>query len=71
MLDQLRRALDDRERRLGAQHPDTLLAVRDLALLLQEQGKLAEAEPLFRRALEATSGSSARSTRARSPSSAT
>ena len=37
------------ERQLGAQHPDTLLSVSNLAALLQAQGKLAEAEPLVRR----------------------
>ena len=49
---QLRRALKRREQQLGAQHPDTLNAVIDLAVLLHERGKLAEAETLFRRALE-------------------
>ena len=51
-IDQLRRALEGRERQLGANHPGTLAAVNNLALLLQDQGKLAEAEPLFRRALK-------------------
>jgi len=36
---------------LGANHPHTLNAVCSLALLLHAQGKLAEAEPLYRRAL--------------------
>ena len=49
--DQLRRALEEREQQLGADHLDTLVAMNDLALLLQDQGKLAEAEALFRRAL--------------------
>ena len=51
-IDQLRRALEGREQQLGANHPDTLDAVCELALLLKAQGKLAEAELLFRRALE-------------------
>ena len=50
--DELRRELEGRERQLGADHPDTLHVVNDLAALLQNQGKLAEAEPLFRRARE-------------------
>ena len=49
---QLRRELEGREQRLGADHPDTLASVSNLAGLLQAQGKLAEAELLFRRALE-------------------
>ena len=38
--DQLRRELEGRERQLGADHPGTLLAVSNLAVLLLEQGKL-------------------------------
>ena len=45
--------LEGREQQLGALHPDTLLFVCDLAELRKTQGMLmAEAEPLFRRALE-------------------
>ena len=51
-IDQFRRALEGREQRLGADHPDTLDAVRSLALLLHAQGAFDEAEPLLRRALE-------------------
>ena len=36
---------------LGATHPDTLQSMNNLARLLQDQGKLSEAEPLFRDAL--------------------
>ena len=38
-----RRALEGGESQLGAQHPDTLVWVNNLALVLQKQGKLAEA----------------------------
>ena len=41
-----RRALEGRESQLGAQHPDTLGSVNNLAnLLQQQQGKLEEAGP--------------------------
>ena len=42
------------ERTLGAEHPHTLASVNNLALLLQDQGQLEEAAPLFRRDLEAS-----------------
>ena len=48
-----RRALGIRERTLGADHPDTLASVANLASLLYAQGQLEEAAPLFRRVLEA------------------
>ncbi|KAB8206842.1 hypothetical protein BDV34DRAFT_192868 [Aspergillus parasiticus] len=38
-----RRALRAREKILGLDHPETLLSAHDLALLLQSQGKHAEA----------------------------
>ena len=38
---------------LGQEHPDTLTSVNNLALLYQAQGRYGEAEPLYRRALEA------------------
>ena len=47
-----RRALEGRERLLGAQHLDTLICVGRLASLLHAQGELAEAEALYRRTLE-------------------
>ena len=47
-----RRALDEASSVLGAEHPDTLGSVNDLALLLSEQGAYTAAEPLYRRALE-------------------
>ena len=50
--DALYRALEVCELRLGAHHPDTLIFAYNLAALLMGQGKLAEAEPLFRRALK-------------------
>ena len=39
---------------LGKEHPDTLASVNNLAELYRAQGRHAEAEPLFRRALEAS-----------------
>jgi tetratricopeptide (TPR) repeat protein len=50
-----RRALDARERTLGADHADTLWSVNGLAQLLSDKGErreLNEAEALFQRALE-------------------
>ena len=38
---------------LGKEHPDTLVSVNNLALLYEAQGRYGEAEPLYRRALEA------------------
>ena len=38
-----RRALAGREAHLGANHPETLASMNNLALLLRQQGKLAEA----------------------------
>ena len=38
-----RRALAGREAQLGANHPDTLQSMNNLAVLLEKQGKLAEA----------------------------
>ena len=45
------RARTLRHARTGPTHPDTLTSVNNLAGLLQAQGKLDEAEPLYRRAL--------------------
>ena len=36
---------------LGPEHPDTATSLNNLALLLEQQGRYVEAEPLFRRAL--------------------
>ena len=52
---------------LGQEHPDTLLSVNNLAALYDAQGRYGEAEPLFKRALEARSGCWARSIPIRSP----
>ena len=38
-----RRALAGREAHLGANHPETLTSMNNLALLLRQQGKLDEA----------------------------
>ena len=46
------RALEGNERTLGPDHKDTLILVNELGMLLRAQGKLNEAEPLYRRALE-------------------
>ncbi|MFT5466683.1 MAG: hypothetical protein ACI8UO_001783 [Verrucomicrobiales bacterium] len=48
-----RRALEARERVLGAEHPDTLGSLNNLAALLDAKDDYAAAEPLLRRALEA------------------
>ena len=42
--------------KLGEDHPDTLSSLNNLAALLKAQGNLAEAEPLFREALEKSPG---------------
>ena len=47
------RAMQVREQVLGAEHPDTLASVNNLALLYKSQGRYAEAEPLYQRALAA------------------
>lgn len=47
-----RAAFCGREQALGANHAATIQALGTLAAVLLNQGKLAEAEPLFRRALE-------------------
>ena len=41
------------ERTLGADHPDTLASVNNLANCFKARGQLKDAEALFRRALEA------------------
>ena len=43
------RALAGRERTLGADHPDTLMTVGNLAIVLAKQGKLDEAQAMFER----------------------
>ena len=43
----LRRALAIREEALGPDHPDTATSLNNLAVLLQAQGRYAEAEPLL------------------------
>ena len=47
-----RQALKDREKRLGLDHPDTLISVHNLAVVLRHQGNYEEAESTSRRALE-------------------
>ena len=47
----IRWALSLAEERLGADHPETAIALNNLAQLLQATNRLAEAEPLMRRAL--------------------
>ena len=42
--------------KLGEDHPDTLNSLNNLALLLFNRGHLAEAEPLYREALEKSPG---------------
>ena len=45
--------LEARERTLGAEHPDTLGSVNNLATCLRKIGQLKDAEVLYRRAVEA------------------
>ncbi|QDU83142.1 Serine/threonine-protein kinase PknD [Planctomycetes bacterium Pla163] len=46
-------ALEAYEAALGAEHPRTLDVLNNVALVLLEQGRYAEAEPLLRRAIDA------------------
>ena len=46
-----RRELEGYEATLGEKHPHTLILVNNLGLLLQDQGKLEEAEVYYRRVL--------------------
>ena len=46
--------MEARERTLGAEHPETLVSVNDLAGCLRAMGMLKDAEPLFQRALQAS-----------------
>jgi len=47
----LQRALAIREQLLGPHHPDTAQSLNNLAELYRDQGKYAEAEPLYQQAL--------------------
>jgi tetratricopeptide (TPR) repeat protein len=49
----LQKARATREQTLGADHPDTLTSLNNLAELYRERGKYEEAEPLYQQALEA------------------
>ncbi|KAG1675891.1 hypothetical protein FOA52_001548 [Chlamydomonas sp. UWO 241] len=46
-----RRSLADCQKALGAEHPDTLISLKNLAEVLSQRGKVAEAEQLYRRAM--------------------
>jgi serine/threonine protein kinase len=48
-----RSAWKSRSEMLGPEHPDTLTAINELAVVLEAQGKPGEAEPLLRQVLEA------------------
>src|SRR5262249_15497704 len=50
-----REVLEGRRKLLGAEHPDTLRAMRDLALTYREQRRLQEARPLIAAALRSVS----------------
>ena len=56
-----RRALEAQERTLGAEHPDTLVSMNNLAGCLEVMGMLKDAEPLYKKTLEARSALSVRS----------
>jgi CHAT domain-containing protein len=47
-----RRVLNEKEKVLGNEHPETLKSVNILAITLRSQGKYAEAEAMLRQALE-------------------
>ena len=47
----LRAEVATRRQTLGDKHPDTLTSINNMASMLLDLGKLAEAEPLFREAL--------------------
>jgi tetratricopeptide (TPR) repeat protein len=47
----LKRLAELQERYLGPGHPELIVTVESLAAVLAEQGKLAESEPVYRRAL--------------------
>ncbi len=47
----MRRALSIDERSLGPDHPNVAVGLNNLAQLLKATNRLAEAEPLMRRAL--------------------
>jgi Tfp pilus assembly protein PilF len=42
------------EKALGPDHPSVALALNDLAELYKEQGRYADADPLYKRALAST-----------------
>jgi non-specific serine/threonine protein kinase/serine/threonine-protein kinase len=56
LLDAAKAPQDDsqviRRRELGDEHPDTLDSIKEMGYLLWAQGRLAEAEPLLREAME-------------------
>jgi Tfp pilus assembly protein PilF len=45
--------MEAREKVLGREHPDTIVSVNNLGLVLGNRGKYEEAEVMHRRALEA------------------
>jgi tetratricopeptide (TPR) repeat protein len=47
----LTRALKISEKALGTEHPAVAIRLNNLALLYKQQGKYAEAEPLYQRAI--------------------
>ncbi|GFR47385.1 hypothetical protein Agub_g9100 [Astrephomene gubernaculifera] len=47
-----RRALELRTKVLGAEHPDTISSISNLASCIYSQGKYSEAEPMYKQALE-------------------
>jgi tetratricopeptide (TPR) repeat protein len=48
----LRSALAGRQKKLGIDHPDTLITMYNLAHLLHDKGRFEDAEPLYKEALE-------------------
>ncbi|SLM39074.1 nb-arc and tpr domain protein [Lasallia pustulata] len=52
-----RRALEWYEKAWGPEHTSTLDTVNNLGMLYKDQGKMAEAEAMYRRAQDGRSGS--------------
>ena len=52
-VEDMKKKVKQQEKTLGSDHKDTLLSMNELGGLLRAQGKLKEAEVVYRRSLEA------------------
>ena len=52
-IDELKAQIEAKERALGLDHPDVASSLNHLGLLYSNQGRDAEAEPLYKRSLAA------------------